>query len=85
MKEFKYVITDELGLHARPAGLLVKEASKFNCKIRLQKGDREVEAKSILGVMALGTKKGDEIRLTFDGTDEEEAFNIVGDFIRNNL
>ena len=51
MKEFKYTIKDELGIHARPAGLLVKEAAAFPCKVAIEKGGKEVDAKRILGVM----------------------------------
>ena len=56
MKEFKYTIKDELGIHARPAGLLVKEAAAFPCKVTIEKGGKEVDAKRILGVMGLGVK-----------------------------
>ncbi len=85
MKEFNYVITDEIGLHARPAGLLVNAASKFACKIMIYNGTRQVDAKSILGVMSLALKKGDEMRLHFEGTDEEEAFETIKSFLINNL
>ena len=85
MKEFRYVITDEIGLHARPAGLLVKAASKFACKIKICSGTKEVDAKSILGVMSLALKQGDEMRVHFDGTDEEEAFETIKSFLITNL
>jgi phosphocarrier protein len=85
MKEISYVIKDELGIHARPAGLLVKSASKYNCKILIKKGTIEKDAKSIFGVMGLGAKHGEEIRVTFEGADEEEASVTIRDFFKNNL
>lgn len=85
MKEISYVIKDELGIHARPAGLLVKAASGYKCKIMIRKGTTEKDAKSIFGVMGLGAKHGDEIRVTFNGTDEDEASITIRDFLKNNL
>ena len=85
MKEFKYVITDELGIHARPAGLLVKEAAKFQADIKIKKGEKEADAKRIFGIMGLAAKKGDEIVLTADGTDEADAIAAIEDFLKANL
>lgn len=85
MKEFRFIITDELGIHARPAGLLVKITSRYNSKIKIQKGTKEIDAKSILGVMTLGVKHGEEIIVSCEGTDEEEASEAIEDFLRNNL
>jgi phosphocarrier protein len=85
MKEFKYVITDELGIHARPAGLLVKEAAKFQSDIKIKKGEKEADAKRIFGIMGLAAKKGDEIVLTADGTDEADAIAAIEEFLKANL
>lgn len=85
MKEFKYVITDELGIHARPAGLLVKEAAKFQSDIKITKGEKEADAKRIFGIMGLAAKKGDEIVLTADGTDEADAITAIEEFLKANL
>lgn len=85
MKTFNYTIKDELGIHARPAGLLVKEASAFPCTITIAKGDKEVDAKRILGVMGLGVKCGQEIVVTADGEQEEEAITKLSDFLEKNL
>ena len=85
MKEFKYVITDELGIHARPAGLLVKEAAKFQSDIQIKKGEKEADAKRIFGIMGLAAKKGDEIVLTADGADEADAIAAIEDFLKANL
>ena len=70
MKTFEYTITDELGIHARPAGMLVKEASKFASKIMIASPKKEVDAKRIMGVMSMGAKKGDTVKLTVSGIDD---------------
>ena len=85
MKEFKYVITDELGIHARPAGLLVKEAAKFQADSKIKKGEKEADAKRIFGIMGLAAKKGDEIVLTADGADEADAIAAIEEFLKANL
>ena len=85
MKEISYVINDAIGIHARPAGLLVKATSKYNCNIRIKKGTIDNDAKSIIGVMSLGVKKGEEITLSFDGTDEAEASETIRTFLLENL
>ena len=58
MKEFKYVIKDEQGIHARPAGLFVKEAAAFPCKVTIEKDGKEADAKRIFAVMGLAVKCG---------------------------
>ena len=63
MKEFKYVIKDEQGIHARPAGLFVKEAAAFPCKVIIEKDGKEADAKRIFAVMGLAVKCGQEITL----------------------
>lgn len=85
MKEFKYVITDPQGIHARPAGLLVKAVKEFSCDIKIAKGDKEMNAKAIFGVMGLGAKKGDEIILKFDGEDEDKAYEAISKFLQENM
>lgn len=85
MKEYKYTIKDELGIHASPAGILVKEAVKFPCKVTIEKDGKEVDAKRILGLMALGVKTGQEIILRTDGEQEKEAIDILSKFLQENL
>jgi phosphocarrier protein len=85
MRTFNYVITDELGMHARPAGGLVKEASQFLADIMIRKGDRQVNAKRLLSVMGLAIKKGEEICITADGEDEAEALIAIETYLRKNL
>ena len=85
MKEFPYTITDREGIHARPAGIFVKEAAAFPCKVTIAKGDKEVDAKRIFGVMGLGVKCGEEIIIRTDGEQEEEAIAKLSSFLQENL
>ncbi|MCH5265190.1 MAG: HPr family phosphocarrier protein [Lachnospiraceae bacterium] len=85
MKEFRYVITDEQGIHARPAGLFVKEAAACECQVTISKDGKEVDAKRILGVMGLGVKKGQEIVLKTEGADEDAAIEKLSAFLQENL
>ena len=85
MKEFKYVIKDEQGIHARPAGMFVIEAAAFSSKVTISKDGKEVDAKRIFGVMGLGVKKGHEVTFTFDGADEDAAYEAVSKFMQENL
>jgi len=85
MKEFKYVITDPQGIHARPAGELVKEVKSFASSIKLVKDGKEGDCRKIFGIMGLGVKKDNEVVLTFDGEDEEAAFDAVSKFMQENL
>lgn len=85
MKTFDYVIKDELGIHARPAGLLAKEAKKYSSKILLKKEDKEAEATRLMAVMALAIKKGQCVTVTVEGEDEETACTEIKGFFENNL
>ncbi len=85
MKEFTYTIKDPLGIHARPAGTLVKTTEKFNCDITIHKEDKTADAKRIFSVMSLGVKEGDEIKLTFSGNDEDDALSALQIFLKENL
>jgi phosphocarrier protein len=84
MKEIKYLINDELGLHARPAGLLVKLAAKYKSDIQLGTPAKMVNAKRIIGVMALTLKQGQEMTMTFSGEDEDQAAADVKAFLEEN-
>lgn len=85
MKEFKCIITDPLGMHARPAGLFVKEASLYESSITISKGEKTVDAKRIFGVMGLAIKNGDIITINIEGTDEETAAENLESFINETL
>lgn len=85
MKEFRYVIKDKEGIHARPAGLFVKEASAYPCTVTVCKGDKEADAKRIFGIMGLAVKCGEEIIVRINGEKEEEAAAALGKFLEENL
>ncbi len=85
MKEFNYTITDPEGIHARPAGELVKVCKEFSSKITLIKDGKSGDCKKIFGIMALAVKSGNEITMTFEGEDEEAAFDKVSEFMKANM
>ena len=85
MKQFTYIITDEVGIHARPAGLLVKEAKQYASKIVIQKGEKQAEATKLMAIMGLGVKCGDEITVQVSGEDEEHAATQMETFFKENL
>ena len=77
MIERKIQVINKLGLHARPSSTLSQTASKFKSEIKLQKGEVEVNAKSILGVMMLAAEVGSEIILKAEGEDEKQAVEAL--------
>ena len=85
MKEFVYTITDELGIHARPAGTLVKMAKQFDSSITITKGNKSAGLQKLIALMGLGVKCGDEVVVTVDGSDEETACQELEMFFRDNL
>jgi len=85
MKSFKYVITDNEGIHARPAGNLVKLIKEFSSEINITKGDKTVKGTKLLAVMSLGATKGSEVEFTFNGEDEDAACEAVLKFMQENL
>lgn len=86
MREFTYVIEDELGIHARPAGLLSKLAKSFpDTAVTVTKGDRTVKASQLMKLMNMGIKKGDEVTVAVDGAAEEEAIAALQTFFEENL
>lgn len=85
MKEFNYTITDPQGIHARPAGILVKEASKYQSAITIEKDGKSGDAKRIFAVMGLAVKCGNTITVKVEGSDEEEAAKEIEEFLKANL
>ena len=85
MKEFKHIIKDPLGIHARPASLLVKEAGKFTSDISIETGGKIADAKKIFAVMGLGAKVGSELVVQCTGEDEETASAELENFFKANL
>lgn len=76
------VITNKVGLHARPARLLVQTAAQFQAQISVQVGEKTANAKSILGVLKLGAISGDTLIVRAEGEDAEQAINILADLVR---
>jgi phosphocarrier protein len=74
-------IVNSLGIHARPASLLVKLASTFDSKVELEKDNVKVNAKSIMGVLMLASEQGDKVTIIAEGKDEKEAVNSLVDLI----
>ena len=85
MESFKYTIKDELGLHARPAGMLVKEAAKMDSKITLKKGDAEGDLKKIFSIMKLCVKQHDEVEGIVEGGAEKENCEFVKKFFEEHF
>ena len=85
MKQFAYVITDPVGIHARPAGLLVKEAKQHESKIMLAKDGKSADATRMMSVMGLGVKCGDTLTVTVEGADEDAAVAAMQAFFQENL
>ena len=77
MVEKEIEVINKLGLHARPAAMLVQKASKFKSEIKLQKEDIEVNAKSILSVMMLAAEMGSFLIIKAQGEDEEQAMEAI--------
>ena len=78
-------ITNDLGLHARPATFFIQKANEFKCGIWVEKEERRVNAKSLLGVLSLGIVKDTTITLIADGADEKEAVAALVELIENNF
>ncbi len=74
-------IQNNVGLHARPATFFIQKANSYKASIWVEKGDRRVNAKSLLGVLSLGIVKGMTVTLIADGTDEAEALSGLSDLI----
>lgn len=85
MKSFNYVIKDEIGIHARPAGLLVKEAKKFESAITLECGGKKAAATKLMAIMGMGVKTGNEVTVSADGADEDAAIAAMQAFFEANL
>ena len=78
-------VQNEVGLHARPATYFIQEANEFKSGIWVEKEERRVNAKSLLGVLSLGIVKGTNIALIADGSDEKEAVDALVSLIQNNF
>ena len=85
MKEFNYTITDDLGIHARPAGMLVKEAERFASSVTLAKDGKTADVKRLFSLMGMNVKAGETVSLSIEGPDEEKAADAIESFFKANL
>jgi|YNPMSStandDraft_1061717.scaffolds.fasta_scaffold28536_2 phosphocarrier protein HPr len=85
MEQISLTVRHPVGLHARPATLFVETAKRFQSAVKVRKGEKEVNAKSILSVLSLGVKMNDEIILTAEGIDEEAVLQAMKELISSNF
>lgn len=86
MKQFQYVITDPIGIHARPAGLLVKAAKALDSTVTVEKvGGKSTAATKLMAVMGLGVKGGDTVTVMVEGGNEEASLQVMEQFFKENL
>lgn len=86
MKEFTYTITDPVGIHARPAGLLAKAAKALDSTITIAKADgKSAAATKLMALMGLGIKQGDTVTVKIEGGDEEANAASIEQFFKDNL
>jgi len=85
MKEFNFVIRDSVGIHARPAGMLVKKASEFASSVMISKDGKQVDAKRLFSIMSLAAKQGDTICFMIEGFDENSAADALIELCEQNL
>lgn len=85
MKEFTYVIKDEIGIHARPAGNLVRVLKDTKSKVTVECKEKTADAKKIFSLLSLAAKCGDEIKVTIDGEDEEKVYDDLIKYLSENL
>ena len=85
MKQFTYTITDPIGIHARPAGLLAKFAKTLDSSVTIAKDGKSVAATKLMAVMGLSVKTGDTITVTVEGGDEEASAAAMEQFCKENM
>ncbi len=81
--EIKLTVKNPEGLHARPAGLLAKKASEFQSSVQIVANQQTKNAKSIMSLMGLGLKQGDEFALVIDGPDADEAKRALSQLVES--
>lgn len=86
MKSFTYIITDPVGIHARPAGQLVKASKDFaGTEISVTKGDKSAKGTQLMKLMGLGVKGGDTVTVSAEGPDDDKTIAAMEAFFKNNL
>ena len=84
MKSFTYTIQDELGIHARPAGMLAKAAA-YKSVVTIDNGTKKADAKRLMAIMSMGIKKVHTVTVTVEGEDEDTAATAMEEFFKTNL
>ena len=85
MVKFEYVIKDEIGIHARPAGMLAKTAKGFDSVVTVEKDGKSAAATKLMALMGLGVKCGDKVTVSAEGADEQQAAEAMKKFFEDNL
>ena len=85
MKQFQYTIKDELGVHARPAGLLVKLAKQYTSTITLEKNGKTCDMRKLMALMGMGVKQGDTVTIKVEGDDEAACAEAIQKFLSENV
>ena len=87
MNEFTYVVTDPVGIHARPAGIMVKEIKGLDSTVTIEKvaTGKSALATKLMAVMGLGIKQGDEVKVTVEGGNEDDNVVTIEEFFKNNF
>ena len=85
MKTFEYTINDALGIHARPAGMLVQAAKAYESEITITKGEKTISCAKLIMIMSMGVKCGDTVTITVNGADEDAALQGMKEFFEANL
>ena len=85
MKSFEYVIQEPVGIHARPAGMLNKEAKKYKSTILIHKGEKSANVLRLMALMQLGVKYGETVKVTIEGEDEDTVAPIIEEFFKANF
>lgn len=85
MKEFQYTIQDACGIHARPAGLLVKVVKGFGSTATLEKAGKSCDLRKLMALMGMGVKQGDTITVKVEGDDEDAAAAAIQQFLTENV
>jgi len=85
MKFFTYTITDELGIHARPAGMLAKAAATVKSTVTIDNGAKKADARRLMAIMSMAVKNGQTVTVTVEGEDEDTAVVVMEEFFKTNL
>ncbi len=85
MQKFSYIIKDEIGIHARPAGNIVKLIKDAKSQVKIECNGKSADAKKIFSLLLLAAKKDDEIKIEIEGEDEAEVKEMLYKYLNENL